>query len=51
MNKSKFGSMDSLSEWDDWSEDGPEWWLRHPLQRPIRRKRFRARSKHSRSRL
>jgi hypothetical protein len=26
--------MDALSDWDDWSDDGPEWWLRHPLHRP-----------------
>ena len=26
--------MDALSDWDDWSEDEPEWWLRHPLHRP-----------------
>jgi hypothetical protein len=26
--------MDALSDWDDWAEDGPEWWLRHPLHRP-----------------
>jgi hypothetical protein len=27
-------AMDALSDWDDWAEDGPEWWLRHPLHRP-----------------
>ena len=26
--------MDSLSDWDDWTDGGPEWWLRHPLHRP-----------------
>lgn len=26
--------MHALSDWDDWSDDGPEWWLRHPLHRP-----------------
>src|SRR5512133_46354 len=26
--------MDALSDWDDWAEDEPEWWLRHPLHRP-----------------
>jgi hypothetical protein len=51
MSKSKFASMDSLSDWDDWSEDEPEWWLRHPLQRPIKRKTFGGQSKHSRRRL
>jgi len=24
----------SFSDWDDWSDDGPEWWLLHPLHRP-----------------
>jgi hypothetical protein len=31
--------MDALSDWDDWSEDEPEWWLRHPLHRPRKRNR------------
>jgi len=31
--------MDVLSDWDDWAEDGPEWWLRHPLHRPRTRAR------------
>ena len=26
--------MDALSDWDDWAEDEPEWWLRHPLHHP-----------------
>lgn len=29
--------MDALSDWDDWAEDEPEWWLRHPLHRPRKR--------------
>jgi hypothetical protein len=29
--------MDALSDWDDWAEDVPEWWLRHPLHRPRKR--------------
>jgi hypothetical protein len=26
--------LDAFSDWDDWSDDGPEWWLRHPLHHP-----------------
>ena len=26
--------IDTLSDWDDWSCDEPEWWLKHPLYRP-----------------
>jgi hypothetical protein len=32
-------TMDALSDWDDWSEDAPEWWLQHPLHRPRKRNR------------
>jgi hypothetical protein len=28
--------MDALSDWDDWSDGDPEWWLRHPLHHPRR---------------
>jgi hypothetical protein len=24
------------NEWDDWAEDEPEWWLKHPLHHPRR---------------
>ena len=29
-----FRKINAFSDWDDWAEDGPEWWLRHPLHRP-----------------
>jgi hypothetical protein len=37
--------MDALSDWDDWSDDGPEWWLRHPLHRPKRKRGVALRSR------
>jgi hypothetical protein len=35
--------MDALSDWDDWADDEPEWWLRHPLHRPRKRRSVRGR--------
>jgi len=26
--------MGALGDWDDWSDDEPDWWLKHPLHRP-----------------
>jgi hypothetical protein len=37
--------MDALSDWDDWAEDEPEWWLRHPLHHPRKRPSARCASK------